>query len=556
VSRSSLFLGPLLLAACQGTIGQIPDDVPPPAGSPPASGAGAPATPGVMPAAPPPPSRPRAPLRRLSRQQYNNTVRDLLGDSSRPADQFVLDEQPGAFAGTEALAQPSPALVEQYRAAAERLAATATANVDALLACPAQSSEAACVGAFIASFGGRAWRRPLGSDEAARYLALYQSVRTDGTLALGVKAVMTALLSSPNFLYRVELPPPGAAVGTVVPVNPYALAARLSYFLWDSMPDAALTAAAQSGRLASPVDVEAQARRLLKDPRSREVTADFFGHWLGLGGLDTIIRDPRLFPAWTDQLRRSMREETLRFAADVVFARDGKLETLLLSPRSMVDATLGSLYGVAGGGSFAAADLDPGQRAGLLTEASVLTLTANADSTSPTRRGKLVRDRLLCQPPPPPPPQAEFMLPRAQPGQTARQRFAQHVANPSCAACHTLTDPIGFGFESYDPIGRFRTVDNGQPVDASGEVTGTEDADGPFVGAVALARRLAGSQQVRACFGRQWFGLMQGRPDEPGDQASVAAALAAFAVAGGDLRELMVALTGTDAFRLQLVEGP
>jgi hypothetical protein len=201
-------------------------------------------------------------------------------------------------------------------------------------------------------------------------------------------------------------------------------------------------------------------------------------------------------------------------------------------------------------------DLPADQRSGLLTQASLLSLTAHSDSTSPTRRGKFVLDQLLCQSPPPPPPNVDFKLPPPVPGQSARQRFAAHTTNPTCAGCHLYIDPIGFGFESYDAIGRFQATDGGQPVDASGEIKGSVDLDGPFVGAVALARKLVASNQVRRCLVKQWFSFAHGRPDEAGDAASLAQALSRFGATGADVRELMIALVKTEAFRSLLVEVP
>lgn len=561
-SRALVLLA-LGAASCLGAISAGPGDDAPGADPAPAAtprttpGASATGTPAGAPgaAARPAPSQPRAPLRRLSRAQYNNTVRDLLGDASRPADQFVVDEPLGAFAGTEALAQPSPALVEQYRTTAERLAANAAKNLAALLPCKPDAGEEACARAFIDDFGLRAFRRPLATDEATAYLDLYRRVRPDGDFAWGVQALITAMLQSPFFLYRAEPAPAGAAAGTVAPLGPYEVASRLSYFLWNTMPDRDLFATAKAGKLVTAADVEAQARRLIQDPRAADAVGEFFGRWLPLGALDGAIRDPKLFPDFNDGLRRAMREESARFSSYVTLGGDGKLDTLLLSPRSFVNAALGKLYGVAGGADYALTDLNPNQRAGLLTHASLLTVTANGDYTSPTRRGKFVRDQLMCQPPPDPPADLVIVFPRPKAGQTLRERFAEHVANPTCAACHELTDPIGFGFENYDAIGKYRTLDAGKPIDASGEVTASQDVDGAFVGALALARRLAASASVRQCFMRKWFAFAEGRGDEPGDQASVAAAFKAFTDAGTNMRELMVAMTKTDSFRTRLVEG-
>jgi hypothetical protein len=504
-----------------------------------------------------PPSRPSAPLRRLSRLQYNNTVRDLLGDTSRPADGFLPDEVLGSFSGSAALARVAPVAVEQYRLAAERLAAKAATNLTSLVSCrPADTAgEEACVRTFLADFGLRAYRRPLSADEVAGKLELFRKVRVEGDFAFGIQAVVAALLQSPFFLYRAELPPAGALVGALVPLGPYEIASRLSYFLLNTMPDPALFAAAQANGLATPAAVEAQARRLLQDPRARAAANEFFGQWLILGALDDEAKDATLFPEFNDTLRAAMKEETLRFTTSTLFDGDARLETLLTSSRSIVNAPLGKLYGVTAAADYGPVDLDPSQRAGLLTQASILTRTAHSDGSSPTRRGKFVREALMCQPPPPPPPGVDTTPPPRTPNQTRRALYAQHATNPVCAACHQLTDPVGFGFENYDAIGRYQTMDGGKPIDASGEISASEDLDGVFVGAVALAKKLAASNSVRTCMAEHWFSFALGRAPAAGDEASIKAAFDGFAP-GGDLRALMVALTRTDSFLTRVVEAP
>jgi hypothetical protein len=505
-----------------------------------------------------PRSAPLGPLRRLSRAQYDNTIRDLLGDTSRPAQAFLAEEIPGAYAGGVALTQAAPAAVEQYEKAAETLAATAVKNLTKLLPCqPTATTEESCVQMFISTFGTRAYRRPLADDERAGLLAVYRAVRAAaGDFPLAIQAVVQAMLQSPHFLYRVELPPAGAAAGQVAPLGPYALASRLSYFLLDTMPDAPLFTAAASGKLATPADLEREARRLLATPAARDAAAGFFRQWLLLSKLDAQGKNAKLFPEYTDALRDAMIDETLRFSTWTLFDGDGRLETLLTSPRSFVNAPLAALYGAAApaGTGFAQVDLDPKQRSGILTHASVLSLTANDDTTSPVRRGKFVLDQLLCQSPPAPPPNVDTTFPAPVPGQTLRERFATHTSNSACAACHLFIDPIGFGFEHYDPVGRYRETDAGKPVDASGEIRGTRDINGRFDGALELGRKLVASPQARACMVKQWFAFAQGRPDVEGDQAAVATIVDAFERSGGNVRELIVALIKSDAFRTRLVE--
>jgi hypothetical protein len=504
-----------------------------------------------------PPSAPLGPLRRLSRAQYNNTVRDLLGDTSRPADAFVAEEVAGSFVGSVALTQAAPAAVEQYEKAAEALAATAVKNLAKLVGCtPTAATEESCAQTFIGAFGARAYRRPLAADERANLLAVYRAVRGVGDFSLAIQAVTQAMLQSPHFLYRVDLPPAGATPGQVAPLGPYALASRLSYFLLDTMPDETLFASAAAGKLATPADLEREARRLLATPAARDAAAGFFQQWLLLGKLDAQGKDAKLFPEYTEALRAAMREETLRFSTWALFDGDGRFETLLTSPRSMINAPLAKLYGVGApaGTGFATVDLDPKQRSGLLTHASILALTSNDDTTSPVRRGKFVLDQLLCQSPPAPPPNVDTTFPAPVPGQTLRERFATHTTNTTCAACHLFIDPIGFGFEHYDPVGRYRDTDAGKPVDASGQIKGTRDINGPFDGAIELGRKLVASPQARACMVKQWFAFAHGRPDAAGDQAAMNAIVDTFERSGGNVRELIIALVKSDAFRTRLVE--
>ncbi len=509
-----------------------------------------------------PPSQPKGPLRRLSRAQYNNTVRDLLGDTTRPADAFIAEEVPGAFAGSVALTQAAPATVEQYQSAAETLAATAVKNLAKLVPCtPAAGAtaaiEEACAQTFIGSFGTRAFRRPLAADESTNLLALFRSVRAVGDFGLGIQAIVAATLQSPQFLYRVELPAAGAAPGTVAALGPYQLASRLSYFLLETMPDDPLFASAAAGKLATPADLEREARRLLQDPRARDAAAGFFRQWLLLGKLDAQKKDAKLFPEFNEDLRTAMREEVTRFTTWALFDGDGRFETLLTSPRSMINAPLAKLYGAAApaGTGYSLVDLDPARRSGLLTLSGILSLTAADDSTSPVRRGKFVLDQLLCQSPPPPPPNVDTTFPTPVPGQTMRERFATHTSNASCAACHLFIDPIGFGFEHYDALGKWRDLDGGKAVDSSGEIKNTRDINGPFDGAVELGHKLVASDQAHECMVKQWFAYAQGRSADDGDQASLKAVLAGFKASDSNLRELIVSLVKSDAFRTRLVEA-
>lgn len=493
------------------------------------------------------------PLRRLTREEYNNTVRDLLADTTRPGDAFPPDEVVGGFE-SNTIAPVTPTLVQRYMDAAEALAAAAVTRLDSLAPCAAGTPQLRCAEHFVDRFGLLAYRRPLEASERSDLLALYSEKEKRSGYAGGIQLVLQSILESPQFLYRVE--PARGRGGETRPLTGYEVATRLSFFLWASTPDQELLDAAAAGKLDAAPEIERQARRLLADPRAVDGVRSFHRQWLDLDELEAVSKDAALGRTFTPELKSAMVEETLRFAADAVFAGGDTVKTLLTSQRSFVNAPLAALYGVpAPKQGFARVDLPAHQRSGLLSQASLMTLFANSDQTSPILRGKFVREKLLCQPIPPPPPNTAIAPPKIDPTLTTKQRFAQHRRDPSCASCHQLMDPIGFGFEHYDGIGAWRTVDGAFPVDAVGELTMTDDADGSFDGVRELGERLAASREVRHCIATQWFRFALGRGERDEDAPSIAAAYDAFAKSGFDVRELMIAIPETDAFRHARFEG-
>ncbi len=498
------------------------------------------------------PNTGHSPLRRMTREQYDNTVRDLVGITSKPASAFSPDEKIGAFF-SNGIAPVGDLIVEQYMNAADAIATEVVADMDALLPCdPALDGEDACAAEFVSTFGLRAYRRPLSPDEADRLQTVYAAGRQSGGFVDGIRLVIQAVLQSPNFLYYIEFGTPSGS--ELAALDSWELASRLSYFLWNSMPDETLFSAAQANILGSPDELEAQARRMLDDPKAERAIASFHLQWLVLDKLEHLDKDPEVYPAYSDTLRDAMRAETAKFSDFVVREGDGKLSTLLTATFTFADAPLLDLYGVsAPAGPEGRVELNAGQRAGLLTQASVMAAHAHANQSSPIHRGKLVRENFLCQPLPPPPPDVDNTAPDPDPSASTRERFAEHTANPECASCHSLIDPLGFGFEHYDGVGAFRSMDGDFPVDASGEVRGTVDIDGPYNGAVELAAKLAQSEQVRECVTSQWFRFAFGRIDTDEDACSHAQAHALFAASDYDIRELLVALTRTDSFRYRKV---
>jgi hypothetical protein len=489
-----------------------------------------------------------APLHRLTREQYTNTVRDLLGFHEDVAADLPIDEGAGGFF-SNAIAPVTELQLEKYRTAAEHLALAAVRNLPALVPCDAADGEAACAARFVTQFGRRAYRRPLTAPEQARYQALFAAGRARSDFAGGIRVVLETMLQSIHFLYRFE--PAGPAAG-VAPLPPYALASRLSYFLWNSTPDETLLAAAERGALGTADGVAAQAVRMLADGRFRDTATSFHLQWLGVSELEGKEKRKKLHPLWSPELRAAMREETVRFVDHVLREGDGRLETLLTAPYSMLEGPLYDLYGVKKTTEgWQQVALDPKQRAGLLTQASVMTTHAHWDKSSLVHRGKLIREKLLCETLPPPPPEVNNTLPAADPKVSTRERFEEHRSDVSCARCHRLIDPLGAPFEMYDAIGNFRTTDGPAPVDSEGELRGTRASDGPANNAVELVHRLAAADEVRTCVARQWLRFALGREEAPEEAPSLAQALDVFRGSGYRIPALIVAITKTDAFRYQ-----
>ncbi len=516
-----------------------------------------------------------APLRRLTEEQYRNTVRELFGVRDLGTDLPVDEGTAGFFGNT--IAPVSELHLEKYGRAAEVVARTVAQRLGSLLPCAGQTpvkDEPACASRFIERFGRRAYRRPLTPDENESLQALFTAGRQTSGFQGGLRLVLEALLQSPHFLYMVEPQPPGQG-DKPVSIPPFALASRLSYYLWNSTPDEVLLAAAEANQLRTREQVAAQTARMMADRRFGETIASFHLQWLDLTELDGVEKRNRIYPLFTPDMRASMREETVRFADHVLRQGDGRLDTLLTARFTFVDSRLRELYGLpkvatlpaASGSGKADQPAKPGNqgkndgwsrveltslpRAGLLTQASVMTKHAHWDQPSLVLRGKLIREKLLCTVLPPPPPDVNNTLPRFDPKVSARERFEDHRAEVSCAKCHRLIDPLGIPFENYDAIGAHRTMDGPTAVDPASDLTGTKQSDGPVKDAVDLARRLSSSQEVRDCLALQWFRYALGRDDGQADAGSLARVRQAFQAASYRVPALVAAIPETDSFRYQ-----
>jgi Protein of unknown function (DUF1588)/Protein of unknown function (DUF1592)/Protein of unknown function (DUF1595)/Protein of unknown function (DUF1587)/Protein of unknown function (DUF1585) len=494
------------------------------------------------------PSPGPAPLHPLTRFQYNNIVRDLLGDSTSPAQTFPPENEVDGYRTMAAANQANPLLVESYVTAAEGVAASATQSRLADVApCDAGRDPAACGHDFVSSFAPRAFRRPLTDSELGPLVALFDSGNKQ-SYAKGVELVIQTVLQSPQFLYRVDsLRAPTTESGAVA-LGAYELAGRLAFALWGSVPDADLLDAAAQGRLQTAADVEREARRLLEDTRAHDIVRDFSEQWLQLSRLDGAVREGTDLDVNT--LNTSLRQSLTTYLDATYFGAAGNFQQLFEDPNVWVNGTLAPLYGGSAPSEGFTAQTLPDPRFGLLTQPALLTILSHSDQTAPVIRGVFVRERFLCLQVDPPPPTVNAVPPNPDPTATTRERFRQHTEQAACSGCHKLIDGVGFGFERYDQLGRYRATENGLDVDESGEMLNSGEAslDGPFAGAGELAERIANSPMARDCLATHWYRYTFGRQEAPEDTCSLAQLKQRFAASGGDLKELLVSLTQTDSF--------
>jgi hypothetical protein len=376
--------------------------------------------------------------------------------------------------------------------------------------------------------------------------------------AHGVELALEAILVSPSFLFRGEPQPRPDEARMVYPLDAHALASRLSYFLWSSMPDEALFAEAERGTLRD--NLEPQVRRMLADPKSRALVDDFAGQWLELRSLEARSFDRERFPAFSEELRAAMRRETELLCAHII-TEDRSVLEFLTAEYSFVNEPLARHYGIAGvesGERFERVSLESLPRRGVLTQGSILALTSNPTRTSPVKRGKWVLENLLNAPPPPPPPGVPELVESGrseteEPEGTLRARMEQHRADPLCASCHERMDAIGFGLENFDALGRWREEDAGAPIDASGGLGQGET----FAGPLELVRVLAGPRREQFVRGlaEKLLTYALGRGLEYYDRCAVDTICASVAREGYRFSALVLAIARSAPFQSRRGEG-
>lgn len=504
-------------------------------------------------------------MHRLNNDEYNNTVRDLLGTTLRPGSSFSVSER-----GVHEFDNIADSLgittvqFEGFFNAAEDLAEDLQANPAlwaAYATCePAAPGDVACATQIANTFGARAYRRPVLAAEAEALVGVYSAAIEEGeTHADALRHMLITVLTAPQFIYRIELE--ADPTSTVPhPVDAYALASRLSYFQWSTMPDQTLFDLAASGELLDPVVLSAQVDRMLDDPKSLDFVRRFAGQWLGIEKLGNHAVDVTEFPMWDNDLRSLMVQEANAYFAEFLY-RGRTWDQFLTAEINYVNDRLATHYGMAAPNSASLVQVSDAsdERMGFLGLGAFLTVSSFEHRTAPTLRAKWVQEYLLCSPPPPPPP---IMIPELEelegedlpPPENVRARLELHRANPACSGCHAALDPIGLGLENFDAVGAYRTTyDNGDVIDPTGTlVDGTT-----FASLRELAAVLSADPRLASCAAeKMWaYGLGRGKRDEAALKAMDGEYLAQIVTnwqsSGGSLRELMKAIVINDTFRFR-----
>jgi hypothetical protein len=485
-------------------------------------------------------------VRRLTAVEFDNTVQALLGTQQRLGQTtFAPDYRQDGFT-RNAGAVIDSIVAPEIGAAADALAQEAVANrLDALAPCSDPNADN-CAQKFVTTFGAKAFRRPLGSDEVTALMTVYHAGLTNQTYGDAIQLTLSAMLQSAGFLYLTELG--GTVVQGRTQLTSWEAASTLSYFITGGPPDDALTQAAAADALQTPDQLGAQAQRLLMLPAARQQVAQFVMQWLRI---DTPTST--LLPAATTS---SMVSETVAFTGEVFFGDEGTLANLLSADYTFVDSTLAALYGLSPPASGLVKVSTGGQRLGIFNQGSFLSTYAHGNLSAPVKRGHVVRSELLCQTIPPPDPSLMVNMTVAAPpaGSTTRDVDKVHMANSACSGCHTLMDPIGFAFENFDGTAAYRTTENGQPIDSSGELDSAGSASGPFTNEKDLLQRLAGDPDAAACFSTFFFRFASAQNSSDTEAAFAAFVQTQPAPTQAKLLDLLVAFVRSDLFSKRSVQ--
>jgi hypothetical protein len=495
-------------------------------------------------------------LRLLTREEYTNTIADVIG-VSLATDAIPVEPRVDGFDTDANAAVVTPAHLDAYSDLAKAIASRGLAERRAALV-TCTTRDAACAKDVARKLGRRLFRGALREDEVSALAALADPAKTGGDFDKGLALVLRALLTSPRFLYRSEL---GEAAGGVYRLTGSELASFLSYTLWRTTPDEALLVAAERGDLGAEAGLRREAERMLADPRAERGLVAFAQGWLGTYGAAGANKDVTIYPRFTAPVRTAMRDEERAFVLARFLGPKRTFRDLFTTDELLVNDTLAAYYGApspnAGGRTVAVRIPSGSGRGGLLTLGTVLATHAHSNESSPVKRGRFVRERLLCQEMTAPPPTIDTTPPGLDPTKTTRERFAAHTASPVCNGCHQFIDPVGFGFETFDGAGAERREEHGLPVDARGDLKARESLDlrtsEPFDGPRALGFALASSSRAERCVAVQMHRFARGY--EHDDTCDARRLADRFVRAGSDLRELVLQTLTARSVRERLDEG-
>lgn len=495
-------------------------------------------------------------MRRLLARQYVHSIEDLLGTQAADAALAPVDTPLNGFdaIGASQLNIGDAAVVDYEKSAraAASAAVSSGAKIGDYLTCePSGPTDDACLETFIRNFGRLAFRRSLTTEEVTGLVTVGAAAADAyGTFDAALEYAIATMLQSPSFVYQIEVG--GPPVDGVSILTGLEMASRLSFFLLDTTPSAELLDRAEAGDLDDPEGVRLVAEELVSRPEARRSLAAMYDEILNLRGLSTIAKSPDLFPEFSPELVASMRQETLKLLENIVWDRDADFTEFFTSDRTFVDAHLAELYGLPApaDGEWEEVTLPAEQpRAGFFGQASFLASQAHIELTSPTLRGKFVRERLLCTSINPPPNDVVTEFPDDAGLKTMRERLQVHQENPSCAACHALTDNIGLSFENFDAIGRFRLTENDVTIDPSGTLEGASFADGE-----ELADLVASDPAFIDCAVRNIYRASLGRIEGDGEERVVDELVSRFESSDRRVQALLVEIAVSDAFRFVGVE--
>jgi hypothetical protein len=495
-------------------------------------------------------------FRRLTTSEFRNSVTDLLGPVT--IGEIEPDSWSAGFATVGASEVSLSATgVEKYQNVIDAMTTEVFANTarrDQLVGCvPANAQDSACFRSYITRFGRLAWRRTLTTAQIDRYVQLAGSLSTTlGDVWQGVRQTTNALLGSPYFLYRAERGKPTPADAKVWAYSSFEMASRLSYFLTNTAPDALLLGAAERDALATAAGVQAEAERLLAGAPGRRSIGTFATELYRLEVVAARAKDATRFPQYTPALKDAIVREVPAALQALLLDDNASAMSMFTNRSTFVNLELARLYGLPTAGltttSWTRVSLPAdGPRAGILGSAAFLGLNATQLEGSPTNRGKFLREQVFCQTIPDPPPDVSTNLPDPPAGVilTKREKLAAHEVKPTCAACHSLMDPLGLPMENFDAIGQYRATDQGKTIDVSGDVDGVK-----FVGPAALGDLLSKNEEVMSCMVRNVYRFATGRHESPGEERVIADLGAKFKTSGNKMRGLMLDIVTSDGFRL------